>query len=137
MDDLKATLFIAGSGMRAQGMRIKVISENIANADSTAETPGGDPYRRKVITFANEMDRALDADVVRIEEIGEAPGAFGLEYDPAHPAADPETGYYKKPNVNTLIEMTDMREANRSYRANLQVIQTSKSMLSQTVNILR
>jgi flagellar basal-body rod protein FlgC len=137
MDDLKASMFIAGSGMRAQGTRLKVISENIANTDSTASTPGGDPYRRKVVTFANEMNRAINADMVRIKEIGEAPGAFALEYDPNHPAADPETGYYKRPNVNSLIEMTDMREANRSYRANLQVIETSKSMISQTVNLLR
>jgi len=136
MDDLKATMFIAGSGMRAQGVRIKVISENLANSDSTANTPGGDPYRRKVVTFANEMDRALNADVVRVNEVGEDDGAFGLRFDPAHPAAD-DTGYVKTPNVNSLIEMTDMREANRSYRANLQVIETTKSMLSQTVNLLR
>lgn len=136
MDDLKASMFIAGSGMRAQGVRIKVISQNIANRDSTADVAGGDPYRRQTVTFENQMDRGLNADVVRVREIGEDPGAFGLRYDPAHPAAD-ETGYVKTPNVNSLIEMTDMREANRSYRANLQVIETTKSMLSQTVNILR
>lgn len=136
MDDLKATMFIAGAGLQAQGVRLRVVSENLANSDSTANTPGGDPYRRKIVTFKNELDRALDADVVRVNEIGEDSSPFGLDYDPNHPAAN-EQGYVKMPNVNRLIEMTDMKEANRSYRANLQVIENTKSMLSQTVNLLR
>lgn len=136
MDDFRASMFIAGSGMRAQGLRLRVISENIANADSVADTPGGDPYRRKVITFQNAMDNALNADVVRVREIGEDPSDFELRFDPAHPAAN-EDGYVQLPNVSTLIETMDMREANRSYQANLKIVETAKSMFSQTVSILR
>lgn len=136
MDDFNASMFIAGSGMRAQGMRLRVISENIANADSTASTPGGDPYRRKVITFRNKMDEALGADVVQIKQIGEDNSDFNLKFDPAHPAAN-EDGYVLLPNVSTLVESMDMREANRSYQANLRVIETAKGMFAQTVSILR
>ena len=136
MDDFNASMFIAGSGMRAQGMRLRVISENIANADSTASTPGGDPYRRKVITFKNKMDEALGADVVQVKQIGEDNSDFDLKFDPAHPAAN-EDGYMLLPNVSTLVESMDMREANRSYQANLRVVETAKGMFAQTVSILR
>lgn len=136
MDAFKTAIQVAGSGMRAQGERIRVISENIANADSTAEVAGGDPYRRKTITFRNQFDKALNADRVRVREIGEDAAEFQLRFDPAHPAADAD-GYYKLPNVNTLIETMDMREANRSYQANLQVIENAKSMFNQTINLLR
>lgn len=136
MDDFRASMFIAGSGMRAQGLRLRVISENIANADSVADTPGGDPYRRKVITFQNRLDEALQADVVRVREIGEDPSEFDLQFDPSHPAAN-EDGYVMLPNVSTLIETMDMREASRSYQANLRMIETAKSMHAQTVSILR
>ena len=136
MDDFNASMFIAGSGMRAQGMRLRVISENIANADSTASTPGGDPYRRKVITFKNKMDEALGADVVQVKQIGEYNSDFDLKFDPAHPAAN-EDGYVLLPNVSTLVESMDMREASRSYQANLRVVETVKGMFAQTVSILR
>ncbi|MDW3207966.1 MAG: flagellar basal body rod protein FlgC [Alphaproteobacteria bacterium] len=136
MDDFRASMFIAGSGMRAQGVRLRVISENIANADSVADTPGGDPYRRKVITFKNVMDDALQADVVRVREIGEDPSDFELQFDPSHPAAN-EDGYVQLPNVSTLIESMDMREASRSYQANLRMVEMAKTMFSQTVSILR
>ncbi|MBO6838009.1 MAG: flagellar basal body rod protein FlgC [Alphaproteobacteria bacterium] len=136
MDDFRASMFIAGSGMRAQGVRLRVISENIANADSVADTPGGDPYRRKVITFKNVMDDALQADVVRVREIGEDPSDFDLQFDPSHPAAN-EDGYVQLPNVSTLIETMDMREASRSYQANLRMVEMAKTMFSQTVSILR
>jgi flagellar basal-body rod protein FlgC len=136
MDDFNASMFIAGSGMRAQGMRLRVISENIANADSTASTPEGDPYRRKVITFRNKMDEALGADVVQVKQIGEDNSDFDLKFDPAHPAAN-EDGYVLLPNVSTLVESMDMREANRSYQANLRVVETAKGMFAQTVSILR
>lgn len=136
MDDFRASMFIAGSGMRAQGLRLRTISENIANADSLSDTPGGDPYRRKVITFQNAMDDALGADVVRIKEITEDQSDFGLRFDPAHPAANPD-GYVQLPNVSTLVESMDMREAHRSYQANLRLIETAKQMYSQTVGILR
>ena len=136
MDDFNASMFIAGSGMRAQGMRLRVISENIANADSTASTSGGYPYRRKVITFRNKMDEALGADVVQVKQIGEDNSDFDLKFDPAHPAAN-EDGYVLLPNVSTLVESMDMREANRSYQANLRVVETAKGMFAQTVSILR
>ncbi len=136
MDDFRASMFIAGSGMRAQGVRLRVISENIANADSVADTPGGDPYRRKVITFKNVMDDALQADVVRVREIGEDSSDFELQFDPSHPAAN-EDGYVQLPNVSTLIESMDMREASRSYQANLRMVEMAKTMFSQTVSILR
>lgn len=136
MDDFRASMFIAGAGMQAQGVRLRVISENIANADSVADTPGGDPYRRKVITFKNVMDDALQADVVRVREIGEDPSDFDLQFDPSHPAAN-EDGYVQLPNVSTLIETMDMREASRSYQANLRMVEMAKTMFSQTVSILR
>lgn len=134
--DLKSAMFVAASGMKAQGSRLKVISENLANADSTAQTPGGEPYRRKVLTFRNVLDRALGVDTVRVNRISPDTSDFDLRYDPAHPAANAE-GYVMTPNVNSLIELTDMREAQRSYEANLTMIETSKGMIQRTIEILR
>ncbi len=134
--DLDKTLYISAAGLRAQGIRLRTLAENIANAGSTAQTPGGEPYRRKVVTFANALDRALGVDTVRVRTIGEDRSAFGRKYQPGHPAADAD-GYVLTPNVNALIEMTDMREAQRTYEANLRVIQASRSMLQQTIEILR
>ena len=134
--DLEKTLHISASGLQAQGTRLRTIAENIANAGSTAQVPGGEPYRRKIVTFENELDRALGVDLVRIRDIGVDRGEFGRRYQPGHPAAD-ANGYVLTPNVNTLIEMTDMREAQRSYEANLRVIQASRAMLQQTIEILR
>jgi len=134
--ELFDTMFISASGMRAQGQRLRVIAENIANAESVGETPGADPYRRKVITFKNALDREMQADMVKVAKIGTDPSEFRKRYDPSHPAAD-EAGYVSLPNINTLVEMTDMREAQRSYEANLKVIETSRSMLSRTIDILR
>lgn len=136
MDQLSASFYIASTGMRAQGTRLRVISENVANKDSTADTPGGDPYRRKMVTFKNVMDRELGVESVNVRKIREDQSEFGLLFDPNHPAAD-ENGYVKRPNVNGLIEMMDMREAQRSYEANLNVIEISKAMLSRTVDILK
>lgn len=134
--DLFASLSISASGMKAQGTRLRVIAENIANADSTSTEPGGDPYRRKVVTFANMMDRALGAQTVRVNRVTFDPTEFGSRFDPAHPAAN-EEGYVYTPNVNALVELTDMREAHRTYEANLRVQQTARSMLEQTVSLLR
>ncbi len=127
---------ISAAGLRVQGQRVKVIAENVANSNSTADTPGGDPYRRKVLTFQNVFDRALDADMVQVRKVVGDRSDFGLVFDPNHPAAGPD-GYYKTPNVNGLIEMTDMREAQRSYEANLNVIETSRSMMMRTIDLLR
>ena len=135
MDFLKS-LSIAASGMRAQAGRMRVIAENIANADSTAQRPNADPYRRKVPTFRSEVDRALEARVVGLGRVRPDQSAFRLRYEPGHPAAD-VNGNVKYPNVNPLIEMTDMREAQRSYEANLDVIGATRRMLQRTLDILK
>ena len=136
VDSLKSAIFVAGSGMRAQGTRIRVIAENIANQNSTADVPGGDPYRRKVVTFQNAMNRELAVDTVRVRRVTEDPSAFGLRFDPNHPAAD-ENGYYRTPNVKGLIETMDMLEAQRTYRANVNVIDNTRRMVRATVDLLR
>lgn len=134
--DLQASMMISAAGLRVQGQRVKVIAENVANTNSTADTPGGDPYRRKVLTFQNVFDKTLDADMVRVKKILGDKSEFGLVFDPNHPAAGPD-GYYKTPNVNGLVEMSDMREAQRSYEANLNMIETSRSMVTRTIDLLR
>ncbi len=136
MDDLLKTMRISSSGMRAQGTRLRVISENIANAGSLPQSPGELPYRRKVITFKNTLDRAIGLDTVRTDKIIEDKSEFVKTFNPNHPAAD-QDGYVQTPNVNTMIEMMDMREAQRSYEANLNVIKSSKAMLSSTIDVLR
>lgn len=134
--DLEKSLNISAAGMRAQGTRLRVIAENIANANSTAQTPGGEPYRRKLVTFDNELDRSLGLETVRVDSIVADRSAFQRRYEPGHPAAD-EEGYVLLPNVNSLMEMADLREAQRSYEANLKAIESSRSMLQKTIDILR
>ncbi len=136
MDDLLKTFQISGAGMRVQGTRLRVISENIANADSLAQDPNGKPYRRKIITFKNELDRATGLDKVSVNKVKPDMSDFGRRYDPTHPAADAD-GYVLTPNVNRLVEMSDMQEAQRSYEANLNVIKSSRSMLMSTIDVLR
>ena len=134
--DFTRSLSIATSGLRAQAGRMRVISENIANADSTAATPGGDPYRRKVPTFSSELDRTLDAKVVTLGRIRPDPSAFRIKHDPGNPAAD-AAGNVKYPNVNSLVEMTDMRDAQRSYEANINIISATRRMIQRTLDILK
>jgi flagellar basal-body rod protein FlgC len=134
--DFSRSMSIATSGLRAQSGRMRVISENIANADSTAATPGGDPYRRKVPTFSSELDRSLDAKTVALGRIRPDPSAFRIKHDPGNPAAD-AAGNVKYPNVNPLVEMTDMREAQRSYEANLNIISATRRMIQRTLDILK
>lgn len=136
LDPLAASFGIAASGMKAQATRLRVVAENMANANSTSETPGGDPYRRKTVVFASVLDRALKADTVEIKKIGRDDGDFRLQYDPGHPGADAR-GYVKMPNVNTLVESMDMREAGRSYDANLNLLQQARGMLGRTIDMLR
>jgi len=136
MDELLKTLRISAAGMKAQGTRLRVVSENVANADSLPTQPGELPYRRKVVTFKNELDRAIGTKTVQIDRVQPDLSDFRRRYDPAHPAAD-QDGYVLAPNVNSLVEMMDMREAQRSYEANLNVIKSSKSMLQQTIGLLR
>jgi len=135
MDFLK-TLSIAASGLRAQAGRMRIISENIANADSTPQSPGANPYQRKVPTFRAEFDRALDAQLVALGKTRTDTSEFRLKYEPGHPAAD-SNGNVKYPNVNPLVEMTDMREAQRSYEANINVISATRRMLQRTIDILK
>ena len=134
--DLMQSLMISAAGMQAQNARMRTIAENLANADSLAESPGADPYRRKTITFRNEMDRALGLETVQVDKIGTDRSDFRMKYDPGNPAADAK-GYVKLPNVNSLIEMTDMREAQRSYEANLKAIEVARNMLQRTIDLLR
>ncbi len=136
MDDLLKTFQISSAGMRVQGSRLKVISQNIANADSLAQDPNGKPYRRQTITFKNELDRAIGLDTVRVRNVKPDMSDFGKRFEPNHPAADAD-GYVLTPNVNTLTELTDMREAQRSYEANLSIIKSSRSMLLSTIDVLR
>lgn len=135
-DDLFTSLKLSAAGMKAQGTRLRVISENIANADSLPTEPGENPYRRKTITFRNAMDRNIGQNVVKIDKIRADTSEFQRRFDPGHPAADAQ-GYVRAPNVNSLIEMMDMREAQRSYEANLGAIRTSRQMLQGTIDILR
>ena len=136
MDDIIKTMRISGAGMKVQGSRLRVISQNLANANSLPQEPGGQPYRRKVVTFKNELDRNLGLETVRIGRIQPDKSDFGKRYEPSHPAANAD-GYVLTPNVNSMVEMSDMREAQRSYEANLNVIKASKSMLNSTIDVLR
>ena len=115
---------------------MRIISENIANADSTAATPGGNPYRRKVPTFRSEFDRSLDAYVVALGPVRGDKSDFRIKHEPGHPAAD-ANGNVKYPNVNSLVEMADMRDAQRSYEANLNVITATRRMIQRTLDILK
>jgi len=134
--DFMKTMSIAASGLKAQAGRMRIISENIANADSVPETPGSDPYRRKIPTFNTELDRTLDARTVSLGRVATDKSDFRLKYEPGHPSAD-ENGNVKYPNVNSLVEMTDMREAQRSYEANINVISATRRMIQRTIDILK
>jgi flagellar basal-body rod protein FlgC len=136
MDPLQASMRVAGSGLQAQSYRVRIVSENLANHDSTGNAPGADPYTRKTIEFGSLFDRELGAAVVEIERIGFDPEPYPVRYNPGHPAAD-AAGYVKHPNVNMLIELADIREANRSYEANLQVMKQARAMIGMTIDLLR
>jgi len=133
---IEKNLIIAASGMKAQGDRLRIIAENLANKDSAPKTKDAEPYRRKIVTFKNVLDRELDASLVKVDRVRKDESDLPLKYDPTNPAAD-EKGYVRMPNVNTLVELMDMREAQRSYEANLNMIEVSKSMLTRTLDLLR
>lgn len=135
-DPLILSSKIASTGLKAQETRLRVVSENLANAQSTGLTAGSDPYRRKIIGFSTELDRVSGAAMVEVSQISEDPSDFRTDFDPGHPAAD-EDGMVKMPNVNMLIELADMREANRSYEANLQTIKQTRELVSMTLDLLR
>ena len=136
MDPLTGAMKVAASGMTAQSERLRVVSENLANSQSTGRTPGSDPSRRKTITFAAELDRATGTSDVQVTNISRDPSDFPVEYQPGNAAADAK-GYVKMPNVNVLVEMADMREANRGYEANLQVIKQARDLISMTIDLMR
>ena len=136
MTDLRQAMGLASMGMKAQGTRMRVISENMANAETTAKQAGGNPYKRQLVTFKTVMNRDTDMKEVKVDDITKDNSEFRTKYDPGHPAAD-EDGYVKLPNVNVLIEMMDMREAQRSYEANLGIVDMTRSMLMRTIDLLR
>lgn len=135
-DPLQSILKIGASGLEAQSVRMRVLAENIANASSTGTTPGSDPYTRKMVTFESELDDVQSTAGVRVVGVETVRSAFRLEQMPGHPAAD-EKGYVKLPNVDVMVEMSDMREANRSYDANLQLIKQARDMINQAIDMLR
>lgn len=135
-DPLTLASRIASSGLQAQETRLRIVSENLANSQSTGVTPGSDAYRRKTITFTSVLDRVSGVSKVRVEKIAADTSEFKIEFDPGHPAADGK-GMVKMPNVNVLIELADMREANRSYEANLQTIKQTRELVSMTIDLLR
>lgn len=136
MDPLVSALKVSASGLEAESTRLRIVSENIANARSTGDVPGADPYRRKTISFAAEVDRASGASTVEIDRLGTDNSDFSVEFDPGNPAADGK-GMVKMPNVNILVEMADMREANRSYEANLQTTRQARDLISATIDLLK
>lgn len=128
------TMAVAVSALKAQQARMRVIAENLANADSTATTAGGTPYRRQMPVFTTS--KVDGANGVKMAQVRQDSADFKLEYDPNHPAAD-ANGYVKRPNVDPLIEALDMREAQRAYEANLNIIDTARAMDTSTLNILK
>jgi flagellar basal-body rod protein FlgC len=127
---------ISAAGMQAQNLRLRTIAENLANADTTSTTPGGDPFRRKLVTFKNAFDKALGVQTVKVDRVTTDKSDFERVYDPQNPGAD-GTGYVLKPNVNPLIEVMDMRQAQRSYEANLNVIDVARTMATRTIDLLK
>lgn len=136
MDRPSETMQIAAAGLRAQSSRMRIIAENLANASSTGRTPEEDPYRRQIPVFEQELDRRLGAEVVRMTEVQPDQSDFKLEYEPGHPAANAE-GYVRYPNVTFMVEMMDMREAQRSYEANMNMIEGARRMMQRTLDLLR
>lgn len=134
--DFLNSMKVAASGLRAQSGRMRIIAENIANADSTATTQGADPYRRKMPSFKTALDRETGVSVVEMGPVRKDSSDFKTRFEPGHPAAN-DQGYVKLPNVSTLIETVDMRQAQRSYEANLNVIQSTRTMMQRTLDILR
>ncbi|HEX9466623.1 MAG TPA: flagellar basal body rod protein FlgC [Alphaproteobacteria bacterium] len=127
---------ISAAGMQAQNLRLRTIAENLANADTTASSPGGDPFRRKLVTFKNVFDKVLGVQTVKVDRVNTDKSDFEKTYDPKNPGADKD-GYVLKPNVNPLIEVMDMRQAQRSYEANLSMIDVVRTMASRTIDLLK
>jgi flagellar basal-body rod protein FlgC len=135
-DPMQVSMLVAGSGLQAQSRRMLVVSQNLANANSTGNTPGADPYARQTLSFESQIDDASGANLVRVGSLDTDQKPFRIEHDPSHPAADAD-GNVKLPNVDMMVELSDMRETNRSYEANLQVVKQARSMISMTIDLLR
>jgi flagellar basal-body rod protein FlgC len=134
--DISKAIAISASGMDAQTARLRVIAENLANQDSTGSTPGAEAYRRKTITFEDSLDQETGVDTVKVKKVGVDKSDQPKRYDPSHPAADAE-GYVRTPNVNSFVEIMDMREAQRGYSANLNVMEVTRTMLTRTIDLLK
>lgn len=134
--DLSTSLQVSGAGMDVQVARIRVIAENLANQNTTGSSPGADAYRRRTITFQNKLDSALGVDLVSVKSVGTDHSEEPLRYDPNNPAANKD-GYVKTPNVNTFVELMDMRDAEQAYSANLNVASTTRSMLNRTLDLIK
>lgn len=135
-DPLQMTMKIGASGLEAQSARLRVIAENMANAQSTGKTPGSNPYARKLVSFETALDETDGGNLVKVAGIDNSHAPFRVEHNPGHPAAD-ASGYVKLPNVDMLVEVADMREANRSYEANLQMLKQARDMIAMTIDMLR
>jgi flagellar basal-body rod protein FlgC len=136
IDPIKVAIQVASSGLEAQSRRMLVVSENLANAQTTGSTPGAQPYARKTVSFESVLDDVSGANLVKVDRVDIDKKPFRIEYDPGHPAADAD-GNVKLPNVDMLVELADMRESNRSYEANLQIIKQARSLSSMTIDLLR
>ena len=136
LDPISATFRIAASGLQAQSTRMRVVAENLANAESTGSTPGADPYRRKLVSFDSALDRASGVSLVAVKRVSADQRPFRMGYDPSHPAAD-EKGFVKLPNVDSLVELADMKEANRSYQASLQIWRQARELHAMTLDLLK
>lgn len=134
--DLDKALRVSARGMDVQTTRLRIIAENLANQDTTGSTPGANPYRRKTVTFENHLDPTLGVETFNVKTVGRDPATFPQRYEPSHPAADAQ-GYVHTPNVNSFVEVMDMREAQRSFSANLNVMEVTRSMLSRTIDLLK
>jgi len=134
--DLNTSLQVSAAGMDAQVARIKIIAENLANQNTTGSSPGADAYRRRTVTFQNKLDKALGVETVGVKSVGTDKSELPMKYDPGNPAAD-KNGYVKTPNVNSFVELMDMRDAEQSYSANLNVASTTRSMLTRTLDLLK
>ncbi len=135
-DPMQVAIKVAASGLEAQSRRMLIVSENLANATSTGNTPGATPYTRKTVSFESALDDVSGANLVQVDRVDTDRKPYRIEYDPGHPAADAD-GNVKMPNVDMLVELADMRESNRSYEANLQVVKQARSLISMTIDLLR
>jgi flagellar basal-body rod protein FlgC len=134
--DLNTSLQVSAAGMGVQTARIKIIAENLANQNTTGPGPGADAYRRRTVSFQNRLDKALGVETVSVKKVGADKSEQPLRYEPGNPAAD-KNGYVKMPNVNSFIELMDMRDAEQAYSANLNVASTTRTMLSRTLDLLK